>query len=142
MKSIVENFTLIYDKCFLLRSMKAKGFNQFVNPGILKALLNLKVKDASYTSKSFLNSPKSSTENAYKSCKNRHSHSLRVGKCLYYEKQLQKLKSNTKVTWRVLNQVLNRNKGKDGFPSIFRALRFSRHFQSWGNSLSLLQIFY
>ena len=27
MKSIVENFTLIDDKCFLLRSMKAKRFN-------------------------------------------------------------------------------------------------------------------
>ena len=56
MKSIVENLTfkLIYDNCFLLRSMKAKGFNQFVNPGILKALLNIKVKDISYTPKSFL----------------------------------------------------------------------------------------
>ena len=133
MKSIVENFTLIYDKCFLLRSMKAKGFN-LREPWYTKGLAKYKSKDISYTSKSFLNSPKSSTENTYKSYKNRLSHSLRVAKCLYYEKQLQKLKSNTKATWRVLNQVLNRNKGKYRLPSIFRALRFSRHFQSWGNS--------
>ena len=105
-----------------------------MNPGILKALLNIKVKDISYTSKSFLNTPKSSPENAYKSYKNRLTHSLRVAKCLYYDKQRQKLKLNTKATWRVLNEVLNRNKGKCGLPSIFRALRFSRHYQSRGNS--------
>ena len=93
-----------------------------MKPGILKALLNIKVKDISYTSKSFLNTPKSSTENAYKSYKNRLTHSRRVAKCLYYEKQLQKLKSNAKATWRVLKEVLNRNKGKCGLPSIFRAL--------------------
>ena len=112
---------------------KRKGLI-FVNPGILKALLNLKERDISYTFKSFLNTPKSSTENAYKSYKNRLTHSRRVAKCLYHEKQLQKLKSNAKATWRVLKEVLNRNKGKCGLPSIFRALRFSRHFQSWGNS--------
>ena len=93
-----------------------------MNPGILKALLNLKVKDISYTSKSFLTTPKSSTENAYKSYKNRLTHSRQVAKCLYYEKQLQKLKSNAKATWRVLKEVLNRNKGKCGLPSIFRPL--------------------
>ena len=93
-----------------------------MNPGILKSLLNIKVKDISYTSKSFLNTPKSSTENAYKSYKNRLTHSRRVAKCLYYEKQLQKLKSNAKATWRVLKEVLNRNKGKCRLPSIFRAL--------------------
>ena len=42
-----------------------------MNPGTLKALVNLKERDISYTSKSFLNTPKSSTENAYKSYKNR-----------------------------------------------------------------------
>ena len=42
-----------------------------MNPGILKALLNLKERDVSHTFKSFLNTPKSSTENAYKSYKNR-----------------------------------------------------------------------
>ena len=56
-----------------------------MNPGILKALLNIKVKGISYTSKSFLNTSKSSTENAYKSYKNRLTHSRRVAKCFYCE---------------------------------------------------------
>ena len=99
-----------------------------MNPGILKALLNLKERDVSHIFNSFLNTPKSSTENAYKSYKNKLTHYLRVVKCLYYEKQLQKLKSIAKATWMVLKEDLNRNKGKCGLPSIFRALRFSRHF--------------
>ena len=61
-----------------------------VNPGILKALLNLKERDISYKFKSFLNTPKSSTENAYKSYKNRLTLSLRVAKCLYYKKKTSK----------------------------------------------------
>ena len=69
-----------------------------MNPGILKALLNLKERDISYIFKSLVNTPKSSTENAYK---NRVTHSVQVAKCFYYEKQLQMLKSNAKATWRI-----------------------------------------
>ena len=94
------------------------------------ALLNLKERDVSHTFKSFLNTPKSSIENAYKSYKNRLILFELHAKCSYYEKQLQKLKSNAKATLRVLKEVLNRNKGKCGLPSIFKALRFWRHFQS------------
>ena len=43
----------------------------FVNLGKLNALLNLKERDVSRTFKSFLNTPKSSTGNAYKSYKNK-----------------------------------------------------------------------
>ena len=63
---------------------------------------------------SFLNNPNSSSQNAYKSYRNKLTHSLRVAKRLYYEKQIEKLKSNVKATWKVLNEILNRNKGKRG----------------------------
>ena len=71
--------------------------------------------------KCFLNNPNSSNENVYKSYKNKFTHSLRVAKRLYYEKQIEKLKSNVKATWKVLNEILNRNKGRRGLPSVFRA---------------------
>ena len=71
--------------------------------------------------KCFLNNPNSSNENAYKSYKNKLTHSLRIAKRLYYEKQIEKLKSNVKATWKVLNEILNRNKGKRALPSVFRA---------------------
>ena len=36
-------------------------------------------------------------------------------------KIIEKLKSNVKATWKVLNEILNRNKGKRASPSVFRA---------------------
>ena len=70
--------------------------------------------------KSFLNNPNSSNENAYKCYKNKLTHSLRLAKRLYYGKEIEKLKADVKATWKVLNAILNRNKGKRGLPSIFR----------------------
>ena len=70
--------------------------------------------------KSFLDNPNSSNENAYKCYKNKLMHSLRLAKRLYYGKQIEKLKADVKATWKVLNEILNRNKGKRGLPSIFR----------------------
>ena len=55
------------------------------------------------------------------SAKNKLTHSLRVVKRLYYKKQIEKLKSNVKAKWKVLNKILNRNKGKCALPPAFRA---------------------
>ena len=115
----VGRYTTIYDKCFPLRKMKAKRFN-LRKPWFTKGLAkSIRKKNMLY--QSFLNNPNSSNENAYKSYKNKLTHSLRVAKRLYYEKQIEKLKSNVKATWKVLNEILYRNKGKRGLPSIFRA---------------------
>ena len=76
----------------------------FASPGLLKVLLNpLKRKICCMC---FLNNPNSSNENTYKSYKNKPTHSLRVAKRLYYKKQIEKLKSNVKATWKVLNESL------------------------------------
>ena len=71
--------------------------------------------------KCLLKNPKTSNDIAYKSYKNKLTHSLRVAMRLYYEKQIEKLKSNVKATWKVRNEILYRNKGKRGLPSLFRA---------------------
>ena len=120
---------------FLLRKMKAKRFN-LRKPWFTKGLAkSIRKKNMLY--QSFLNNPNSSNENAYKSYKNKLTLSLQVAKRLYYEKQIEKLKSNAKATWKVLNEIPNRNKGKRGLPSIFRA--DSREIS---NPNFLLQIFY
>ena len=48
-----EKFTFIYDTCFLLRTMKARRFN-LREPGLVKALLNLKGRNITYTSHSLI----------------------------------------------------------------------------------------
>ena len=115
----VGKYTTICDKCFQLRKMKAKRFN-LRKPWFTKGLAkSISRKNMLY--QSFLNNPNSCNENAFKSYKNKLTHSLRVAKRLYYEKQLEKLGSNVKATWKVPNEILNRIKGKRGLPSIFRA---------------------
>ena len=72
----VGKYTTIYDKCFPLRKMKAKRFNlrkPWFTKGLAKSIRN---KNMSY--QSFLNNPNPSNENAYKSYRNKLTHSLRV----------------------------------------------------------------
>ena len=90
----VGKYTTIYDKCFPLRKMKVKRFN-LRKPWFTKGLAkSIRKKNMLY--QSFLDNPNSSNENAYKSYKNKLTHSLRVAKRLYYEKQIERLKSNVK----------------------------------------------
>ena len=67
---------------------------------------------------------------------------------MYYEKKIDQLKSNVKGTWKVLNEILNRDRGKRGLPSIFRtdsqeisdpieiANQFCKYFTNIGPSLA------
>ena len=60
----VEKFTLIYDKCFLLRTMKARRFS-LREPWFTKGLAKCKRKEYTlYKSFPNINTPNSSTENA------------------------------------------------------------------------------
>ena len=105
----------------MFSTQKKKKVKQFSlrKPWFTKGLAKF-VKKKNMLYKRFLNNPNSSNENVYKSYKNKFTHSLRVAKRLYYEKQIEKLKSNLKATWKPPNEILNRNKGKRGLPSVFR----------------------
>ena len=67
-----------------------------------------------------MNNPTPQRETRYKCYKNKLNHVLRNAKRLYYEKKIEESKSNVKSTWRLLNEVLNRRKGKQKLPSIFK----------------------
>ena len=114
-----KKYISIYDRCFPLKKMKAERL-KLRKPWFTKGLAK-SVKKKNMLYKRFLNNPSSFNENAYKSFKNKLTHSLRVAKRLYYEKKIDQLKSNVKGTWKVLNEILNRDRGKHGLPSIFRA---------------------
>ena len=57
----------------------------------------------------------------YKSYKSQFNHSLRIEKRLYYEKKLNSVQSNTRATWKVLNEILNRSKRVSNRCSTFKA---------------------
>jgi hypothetical protein len=60
-----------------------------------------------------------SNENNYKTFKNKLNHLLRIAKRMYYEKQLERVKTNTKNTWKILNEVINRKKAIKRSPTDF-----------------------
>ena len=107
--------------------MKARRFN-LREPWLTKGLAKSKRKKYKLY-KSFLNTSNSSTQNADNSYDSCVVH-FELQSVYIMKKKLEKLQSNVKATWRVLNEVLNRSKEKRCLPSIFRALRFSRNFQS------------
>ena len=60
-------------------------------------------------------------QSIYKSYKNKLNYSLRIAKRLYYEKNLNNVQTNTRATWKVLNEILNRSKRNSIRCSTFKA---------------------
>ena len=54
-----------------------------------------------------------------KNYKNKLNHSLRNAKRIYYEKRIEYAKSNSKNTWKISNEVINRKKRATKLPSTF-----------------------
>ena len=117
--NFLKKYTDIYNRCFPLKKVKAKGYTLY-KPWLTKALLNsIKKKNVLY--KRFLNNPTAQTEFLYKCYKNKLNHSLRVAKRLYYGNKIEETKSNIKRTWRLLNEILNKKSSKQNLPSVFKS---------------------
>ena len=76
------------------------------------------------------------------SYKNKFTLCLRVAKGLYYKRQIKKLKANVEAIWKVLHEILNRNREKRSIPSLFRAIlkkfpiQMSKYFTYIGPNLA------
>ena len=68
------------------------------------------VKQKNKLYKKYLQYPKGKNEKIYKKYKNKLNHVIKVAKKKYYEEQLIKYKHDTKVLWKTLNEIMNRNK--------------------------------
>ena len=98
--------------------------------------------------KRFLNNPTADCAQRYKNFKNKLNHCLRVSKRNYYEKKLDDYKFNARGTWRILNEVINRQKKTSDLPSVFKigevecndpveiANKFCEYFTNLGPSLA------
>ena len=97
--------------------MKIKN-NGLTNPWISKALLkSIKRKNILY--RRFLSYPTSTREIGYKNYKNKLSSTLRAAKRNYFEKKFEECKSNMKSTRRLLNEIINKSKGRNSVQSSF-----------------------
>ena len=104
------NLQILTTLAFLLLPIKKIKISKHKSrkPWVSKGLLKSKKKNNLY--RKYMNQPCIPNENNYKTFKNKLNHLLRIAKRMYYEKQLERVKTNTKNTWKILNEVINRKK--------------------------------
>ena len=146
-KSFLSKYTELYNASFPLKKIKVKNYSvckPWLSRGILKSI---KRKNVLY--KRYLINSTLEHELSYKRYKNKLNHSLRIAKSLYYAKKLENVKSNTKATWQVLKEVINKKRSKPKLPSSFKldeiteisdpveiANRFCNYFSNIGPNLA------
>ena len=117
--SFLTKYSETYNACFPLKKLAGKR-KRINKPWLSKALIKcIKRKNKLY--KLYIQNPSTDREIIYKHYKNKLNHSLRIAKRLYYERKLDKVKSKTRDTWRLLNEILNRKKKKVKTSPIFKA---------------------
>ena len=107
----------IYNNCFPCKRAKSKKCTMskpWLSRGLIKS-----IKRKSKLYKRYLNVPNYVNEVSYKKYKNKLNHSLRIAKRNYYDKQLDYFKTNTKNTWKILNEVINKKKRVSKLSSTF-----------------------
>ena len=113
-----DKFSTAYNSCFPLRRAR-KWSNSSKKPWISRSLLeSIKCKKRLY--KQFIRNPTLLNEIKYKKYKNKLTHSLRLAKRSYYENKLTLAKSNTKKTWRILNELMNHKTNKSNLLSTLK----------------------
>jgi hypothetical protein len=87
-------------------------------------------------------------ESRYKIYKNKLTHVIRNAKRRYYENRFEIAKNDMKLTWRLVNEVINKRKTKQSLPSAFMsegkmitnhfeiANRFCKYFTDIGPALA------
>ena len=116
--NFLKKYTITYNLCFPLKKIKAK-IQALRKPWCSKGL-SKSVRKKNLLYKRFLNNPNPHNELVYKRYKNKLNHSIRIAKKLYYEKKIEQAKSSAKYTWRLLNEVLNKNHKTKKLPTNFK----------------------
>ena len=129
-----------------LKKIKVRNY-RLSKPWLSKGLLrSIGTKNKSY--KQHLTNQSPHYETRYKNYKNKLNHSLRIAKRTYYEKKIDASKSSAKATWRVLNEMIKKNKKASKINSTFKvdnqeitdpvdiANRFCSYFSSIGPNLA------
>ena len=115
----------------------------WLTPGLLKSINR---KNRLY--KKLTKSPNKSCELQYKTYKNKLSHLIRIAKRSYYNRKFESAKKDLKLTWKLSNEVINKQKSKSPLPSPLKsegrtitdpveiANRFCKYFTNIGPNLA------
>ena len=114
----INEYIKIFDACFPMERIKCRTLQNRNSPWITKGLLkSISKKNRLY--KQLINSPNKQRELRYKIYKNKLTHLIRNAKRTYYENRFEIAKNDMKLTWRLVNEVINKRKTKQSLPSAF-----------------------
>ena len=114
----INEYIKIFDACFPMERIKCRTLQNRNFPWITKGLLkSISKKNRLY--KQLINSPNKQRELRYKIYKNKLTHVIRNAKRTYYENRFEIAKNDMKLTWRLVNKVINKRKTKQSLPSAF-----------------------
>ena len=118
--NFISEYSKSFESCFPLKVIKGKQMNKFrcpwLTPGLLKSINR---KNRLY--KKLIKSPNKSCEQQYKTYKNKLSHLIRIAKRSYYDRRFESAQKDLKLTWKLLNEVINKRKSKSPLPSSFKS---------------------
>ena len=86
----------------------------WVTTGILASRT---VKNKLY--KKFIKNPTDTSKKSYKVYRNKFNKIKRIAKKVYYSNKLNELKGNLRLTWKLINEIINKNKSRSELPSDF-----------------------
>ena len=111
----LAKYTEIYETCFPFKKVK---INHYRKPWLSNGLLvSIKRKNKLY--KKYLKSPNLSTENIYKTYRNKLNNCLKLAKRRYYMLKIERFKSDSKQTWNILNKIIKRKQSTSKLPTNF-----------------------
>ena len=122
-----EAYNNFYNKLFKLYEIniplkKSKNKNNAANPkipwvtkGILKSR---KTKNKLY--KKFIKNPNEKNESIYKTYRNKFNKIKNAAKKYYYSKEFNEHKGNLRYSWKLIKEVINKNKVKMELPDNFK----------------------
>jgi len=113
----VINFS--FNECFPIGSSTRKCSQDFSKPWFTVDLLKLlRKKNKLY--RKYVSNPTPLSYGVYKSYRNKYTHSIRSAKKKYFCEKFKRCSNDTKTTWKVINQLLHREKKTHPqLPSIF-----------------------
>ena len=115
--NFLEIYLTAYEKHFpqkLIKNRIDKNRSPWMTNGLLKSV---KRKNKLY--KTFLKNPSGKNETKYKKYKNKLNHIIKISKKIYYEEKFIKYKSNAKMVWKTLNELLNKKRKNRELPREF-----------------------
>ena len=102
-----SKYSLLYEKCFPWEKKSNRYKKASLSPWITRSLL-VSIQKRKKLYRKLLNSPNPVRESQYKIYRNKLNHLIRISKLNYYEERFDSAKNNSRETWKLINEVINK----------------------------------